>query len=346
MYVKFQPNDYVLKYRRGKLAASGAGLSFCCLGRITSAAVVPISAMDADFIFDEKTADYQNVAVQGQLTYRITEHERIAKLMNFSVDLKTGSYYNDPGSKLSRRLLNIADVLIRKRIGRMELTEAVRADRDIASQVLEELKADGEIKALGLEIMGFSITKISAGAETQRALEARRREEILKDSDDALYERRNASIEQERRVKENELSTEISVEEKKKLIRETEAATKRMLLERESELKLIEVRNAGERERIKLEAEIELEKKRRELADLKLENAKKDADAEAYRISTVMEACGKLGPEVLIALVRAKMDPSRTIAGAIESFAQSGTGIGTLNITPELADSISRLCAK
>ena len=45
-------------------------------------------------------------------------------------------------------------------------------------------------------------------------------------------ERRNASIEQERRVKENELNTEISVEEKKKQIRETEIATRRMILEK------------------------------------------------------------------------------------------------------------------
>ena len=48
MYVKFLPNDYVLRYRKGKLIESGAGLSFHCLPAVTSAAVVPISAMDAD----------------------------------------------------------------------------------------------------------------------------------------------------------------------------------------------------------------------------------------------------------------------------------------------------------
>ena len=45
------------------------------------------------------------------------------------------------------------------------------------------------------------------------------REEILKKADEALYERRNASIEQERRVKENELNTEIAIENKKKQIK-------------------------------------------------------------------------------------------------------------------------------
>ena len=91
----------------------------------------------------------------------------------------------------------------------------------------------GEVAQLGVEITGLSILRISTNNETHRALEARTREEILKESDDALYERRNASIEQERKVKENELNTEISIEEKKKQIRETEIETKRMLLEKE-----------------------------------------------------------------------------------------------------------------
>ena len=354
MYVKFLPNDYVLRYRKGKLIESGAGLSFHCLPAAASAAVVPISAMDADFIFEEKTADYQSVTVQGQLTYRITDYKRIASLMNFSVQLPSKKYYNDPMVKLSKRLLNLADVQIRKRIGTTELTRAVRADRDLAMQILEELRQDDEVKALGVEIMGLSILKVGANNETQRALEARTREEILKGSDDALYERRNASIEQERRVKENELSTEISVEEKKKKIRETEVATKRMLMEKENELQKIKTLSEAEREQIKANADIELtrkmtdakieiEKKKKELAELQLENAKKDADAEAYRVRVVMEAYRSLGADVIVALAAMNMDPSKMIASAFEKLAAGSAKIGTLNITPELLESLRKV---
>ena len=52
------------------------------------------------------------------------------------------------------------------------------------------------------------------------ALEAETREKILKESDDAIYLRRNSSVEQERKIKENELNTEIAVENKKKQIKE------------------------------------------------------------------------------------------------------------------------------
>ena len=354
MYVKFLPNDFVLRYRNGKLIESGAGLSFHCFDRNTSVALIPVSAMDADFIFEEKTADYQSVSVQGQLTYRITDYKRIASLMNFSVNLHTKAYFDNPSTKIAKRLLNLVDVLIRRQVGAMELTKAVRADRNLAVQVFEELRQDGEVTTMGIEILGLSILKIGANSETQRALEAHTREEILTGSDDALYERRNASIEQERKVKENELSTEISVEEKKKKIRETEVATKRMLLEKENELARIKTQSEAERERIKVEsdielqrrmtdAKIELEKKKKELMDLMLENAKKDADADAYRVRVIMDAYRSLGSDVIIALAAMNMDPSKMIASAFEKLAAGSEKIGTLNITPDLLESLKQV---
>ena len=385
MFIKFLPNEYVLRYRKGKLIERGAGLTFHFFDKSTAVAVVPMSAMDADFIFEEKTADFQSVSVQGQLTYRITDCEKIASLMNFTVKLRSKEYHDNPLKKLSKRIINIADVIIRNHVETVELKEAVKANRELSGEIFDRLREVGELSALGIEILGFSILRISAGTETHRALEARTREEILKESDDALYERRNASIEQERRVKENELSTEISVAEKKKKIKETEVGTERMLLESENELERMRVaaeverqtvkqqnendlermriaaeveretvrqqkendlermRVAAEveRETVRLDAEIELERKRRELADLKLENAKKDADAEAYRIGGVMDAYSRLNPEVLVALATLNMDPQRIIAGAFEKLAVNSGKIGMLNITPDLLESLT-----
>ena len=62
-YIKFLPNEYVLHYRNGKLIGSGAGLSFYYFNKSTAAALVPTSGMDADFIFQVKTADFQTVTV-------------------------------------------------------------------------------------------------------------------------------------------------------------------------------------------------------------------------------------------------------------------------------------------
>ena len=360
MYIKFLPNEYVMRYKKGKLVDKGKGLSFYYFDKSTAVALVPVSGMDADFIFEETTLDFQNVTVQGQLAYRVTDYERIAELMNFTVDLRTKHYFDEPLKKLSKRIINIADVLIKNRVAAVELTKAIRSEQELASAIFAELRELEELARLGVEITGFSILRISANNETHRALEARTREEILKESDDALYERRNASIEQERKVKENELNTEISIEEKKKQIRETEIDTKKMLLEKENELAQIKIAAEAERtrmetdaeteqariktaaeaerEQMKIDAQIEIERKRKELADMRLENAKKDADAEAYRLNGIMDAYNRLSPEVLIALATLDMEPEKIIANAIEKFAVGNGKIGTLNITPELLE--------
>lgn len=99
-----------------------------------------------------------------------------------------------------------------------------------------------------------------------------------------------------------------------------------MILEKESEL-----------ERIRIDAEVELERKRRELAELRLENTKKAADGEAYRIASVMAAYGRLSPEVLVAL---NMEPGQLIAQAFDKLALNSEKIGQLNITPDLLASV------
>ena len=222
---------------------------------------------------------------------------------------------------------------------------------DIAGQKPTTVRTPLEID-ITIRIREYELTVHHRTYLTRRKVDDTQITTILKESDDALYERRNASIEQERKVKENELNTEISVEEKKKQIRETEISTKRMLMEKENELKKIEVSAEAERKRIiidaeiaaeqiRIDAEIELERKRKELAELRLENAKKDADAEAYRLSAIMEAYNKLSAEVLVALATLNMEPEKMIAGAFEKLAASGANIGTLNITPDLLESLT-----
>lgn len=338
MYIKFSPNEHVLRYRRGCLVAEGDGMAFFFLERNTAVCAVPVSGSDMDFIFEETTQDFQTVTIQGQLSCRVVDYRKITKAFDFTVDLHTGKHLDKPMEKLSKRMVNLAHVLIKSHIGSIPLADAIQPGRQLAERVLAELQNSAECAQLGVAVTGFSILKIKATPETARALEAQTREQVLKQSDDALYERRNASIDQERRVRENELNTEIRIEEKKKSIKETQLQTKRMVLEGDAEPKKIEVHSEAEREQIGLEAQIELERRRQELAELRLSNAKKDADAEAYRIGAIMEAYNRLDQQVLIALAALNTDPGILIARAFENLAQNADKIGNLNVSPELLE--------
>lgn len=182
-----------------------------------------------------------------------------------------------------------------------------------------------EMEKLGIEVMGLSILAILPNKETMRALEAQAREEILRNADHALYERRNASIEQERRVKENELNTEIAVETKKKQIRETQLDAERSVKQKQSEMKEEQLR-----------FDTALEEKKRELIELTVTNKKAEADAKAYELTAVMKSLQDVEPNVLQAMANMDMSPDKLIAIAFQELAENAGKIGQLNITPDL----------
>ena len=75
---------------------------------------------------------------------------------------------------------------------------------------------------LGVEVLALSIISIKAAPEMAKALQADAREQLLQKADEAIFVRRNAALDLERKIKENELNTEIAVEQKKREIRETQ----------------------------------------------------------------------------------------------------------------------------
>ncbi|HZO74913.1 MAG TPA: SPFH domain-containing protein [Ktedonobacteraceae bacterium] len=85
-YFKSEPTEYILAYSNGKIAQQGAGLAFWYWRPSTSIVLVPISTVDAPFVFNETTGNFQAVTLQGQITYRIIEPETISRLLNFTPD--------------------------------------------------------------------------------------------------------------------------------------------------------------------------------------------------------------------------------------------------------------------
>ena len=65
-YAKFEPMNYILYYRNGKVIREGKGLSFFYFNQTTIVSI-PLNSQDIPFIFKVMTEDYQTVNVQGQL---------------------------------------------------------------------------------------------------------------------------------------------------------------------------------------------------------------------------------------------------------------------------------------
>lgn len=324
-FIKFQPSEYVLKYRNGKVVKEGAGISFNYYAPATSIVVVPIGSVDAPFIFEEVTSDFQMVTVQGQITYRIVDQKKLSGLLNYTLDVRGKGYVSDDPKKLPQRVINIVRVLTKKTLEGLQLKDAIKSSEVLAQGILEEIRGNEEINLLGIEILGLSILAILPNKETARALEAQAREQILKKADEAIYERRNASIEQERRVKENEFNTEIAVENKKRQVREAQLEAERVVQQKKNQLKEEE-----------LNFETTMEEKKKDLVELAVQNSKAEADAKAYELAAVMKSLEGISPNVIQSLASIGMQPNRLIALAFQELAEKAGKIGQLNISPDL----------
>ena len=330
-FIKFQPSEYVLRYRNGKIIKEGTGISFYYYTPNTSIVVVPIGSIDVPFIFEEVTADFQTVTVQGQITFRIVDQKKVAGLLNYTLDMKGKGYASDDPKKLPQRVINIVRVLTKKTLEGLQLKDAIKSSEALAKGILNEIRENEEINLLGIEILGLSILAILPNKETSRALEAQAREQILKKADEAIYERRNASIEQERRVKENEFNTEIAIENKKKQVRETQIEAERAVQQKQNQLKSEQ-----------LNFETTLEGKRKHLIELTVQNSKAEADAKAYELSAVMKALEGINPNVIQSLASIGMQPNKLIAIAFQELAEKAGQIGQLNISPDLLQALMK----
>jgi len=330
-YIKFPPTTHVIHFAGGRIKHQGAGLGFTYFAPTSTLVAVPVQSLEAPFMFSQVTADFQEVTVQGMLTFRIAEPELIAKQLDYTLRADGRGYATDEPEKLFQRLTNLARVTLQRELKARNLREALASVDELPDLALPQLAENAEVAALGIEVMGLALLAIKPTPETARALEAEAREQILQEADDAVYVRRNASVEQERKVRENELNTEIAVENKRRQIEEAKMEAKKALQARNHELEEARTRFA-----------IEQEGERQKLVELQSANAREEADARAYGIEAAMKVFANVDPRVLQALALHGMQPDQIIAAAFQNLAGNAERIGELNISPDLLNRLVR----
>jgi hypothetical protein len=309
-YIKATPTNFLMQFRKGQVARQGTGLSFFYFAPSSTLVSVPVGSTDVPFIFNEVTADFQAVTVQGHLTFRVVEPRKLADLLDFSLSAN-GNYSTDDPDKLALRITHAAQTATRAEIQSRPLRTVLVEAEAIARGVRTALGASSTLTALGVEVLGFSILAIKPMPETAKALEAEARERLLREADDAIYSRRNNAVEQERTIRENELNTEVAVQAKQREIEET-----------------------------RLAGQIALEQERRQLVTTEAENSKTRADAQAYAVEATIKPLAALDPKSLQVLAARSVDPRLLVAMAFQEIAANATKVGNLNISPELLDSL------
>ena len=365
-HYKFQPNEYVLVMKNGKMVNQGLGLSFFCNTLSTSMSVVPTVSFDTSFAFDDiMTSDFQRINVQGDISYIIRDYEKVAGMIDFSYTDPTAymGKKNEAKQVMGKRITNLAKTSISKYINEKDVKTVIQSQEQLASFLTEEITTNKAIEEFGLDVVTVSILAVSPQPETKKALEAATREEILQQQDDAIYKRRNAAIEQERIVKENELNTEIKVAEKEREKQEKAIAAQMSIQEKSAQANMQKLNDDTKYKEEKLRAEeayklsswtmckesedarhatsMARNKYALEETELESKSIKAKADAQAYANEAILKAFSSVDKEILLAILLSGMDSKTLIAKAFNSLAENAGKIGNLNISPDLLEALT-----
>lgn len=249
-YFKGQPTDYIIRYTGGSLRSSGLGQAFFYWHYNTRVVAVPTQSQDASFVFNELTKDFQEVTLQGQVTFRIKDALLTASLFNFSIDPQRYEYLSDDSDKLGKRLTNLVQIETRAEVSQRTLQETLRDASILSGAVSERLRAGKLLASLGIELLSADFLSVRATPEVGKALEAELREALLRKADEAIYARRAAAVDEEKRIKEKELASDKALEEQRKdlislqganALTEAENAAKAREVAAEAEAKAIQM---------------------------------------------------------------------------------------------------------
>ncbi|WP_419869330.1 SPFH domain-containing protein [Chryseobacterium sp. CT-SW4] len=326
-HIKFDSMTYTFHYKNGNIVKEGRGLSFFYFAPSSSIVAIPMGSNDLPFIFNENTFDYQTVKIQGQISYKITDPRAISDVLDFTVN-EAGIYKKNDIEKLNQRIINLAQTSTSSFIHDINLKEAIRSAKKIEENILEGLMVSEAVLSMGIEILGVNILAVQTTPEMARALETETREKLQQQADEAIYERRNFAVEQERKIKESELNTEIAVEEKQKQI-----AVKRMETEVQQE------ENNKILREMKVSADIAVENQRKQLIEQKTENDRKEAETQGYVLETSLKPYREMDWKILNAL-NGNQDSRSNIALAFRELAENAGKIGNLNISPNLLETL------
>ena len=245
-YYKGEPNTYTICFKDGKVRKHGAGINFWYSPLTTTISAIPVASQESHFVFTETTADFQEVAIQGSLTYRLDAPLDVASRLDYTVDPAKKRYKSEDPNKLVQRVINVVQGHTRALISQLSLEKALTSVGGVAKEVLAHVSAAQDLSSLGVVIEGLHFVSIKATPEMQKALEADFRESLSKRADQAIYDRRKAAVEEERKIRESEMNTDVELENRKKALVDTQARNELKLAEAQAKAEELKLSPYGE----------------------------------------------------------------------------------------------------
>lgn len=221
-------SNHVIRYRKGQVRQSGRGLVFWFRPETASIAEIPMDDRETTLFVTGRSQDFQQVAVQGMLTWHVVDPELLAQRVDFSIGLFNGQLQSEPIERIETRLAGLVN-----QAALQYLAEApVRALLDVGIEPLRQrleaaLAAATSLTDIGIAVVAVRVMSLAPTSELERALQTPTFEALQQKADEAMFERRALAVEKERAIAENELATKTELARREKTLISEEAENAR-----------------------------------------------------------------------------------------------------------------------
>lgn len=311
---------FVIRWRNGEIVEKSRAASFYFRALNTQIAQVPVDDQELPFSFSGRSADYQEITVQGTISYRIQNPDAIKDRIDFSLDLERGNYSEDPEAALDSILSELSQQYAWNYMAAHDVETLLRAANDFRDLIKSSLAEDEAVASLGLEVISVRVTRITPKPELERSLQQKTFEKLSQEADQAQAERRRAATENEAKINAQEQANRLALEKQR-----TD------YVNQANDNKMLEV--TGERDRANVTAE--------GTAHVKELEARADAQVTEIRTAAEVDRIEKTS-EAQVAAEEARLNlykdlpPAVLQALALRDLAQNLHRIEHLSITPDL----------
>ena len=221
-------SNHVIRYRQGKVHQSGRGLVFWFRPETASIAEIPMDDRETTLFVKGRSQDFQQVAVQGMLTWHVVDPELLAQRVDFSIGLFNGKLQSEPIERIETRLAGLVNQAALQYLAE----EPVRTLLDRGIEPLRQrldtaLVAATSLADIGIAVVAVRVMSLAPSSELERALQTPTFEALQQKADEAVFERRALAVEKERAIAENELATKTELARREKTLISEEAENAR-----------------------------------------------------------------------------------------------------------------------
>nr|MDT0665183.1 SPFH domain-containing protein [Micromonospora sp. DSM 115978] len=160
-HLRGTPTAHVRHLRGGKVVHDGIGLTFWYRPRTAVISEVPVDDRELPLMFHARTADFQDVAVQATVTFRVVDPAVAAARLDFGIDPEKGTWRGSPIDQLAGLITETAQQHAYELLARTTLTDAlVGGVPAVRARVADGLTSDTRLAETGVAVVGVRVVAI------------------------------------------------------------------------------------------------------------------------------------------------------------------------------------------